>query len=219
MIIGFHGSLKSGKTSSANYLVDRGFRRLSFAKPLKDIVAEGLREPRELFDDQTKKDVRLWTGRTVTTDEAERIVSAGRRLLQFSDEAARKSVLKLAGYIFDRPREILQFVGSDIFRDCVDSDFWVIVAERQMSVGDNYVVEDVRYDNEATMIHRNHGPVIKIIRPGLTVDTSSSHKSENGISPHLVTLTIVNEGSLEQLQDKINEVTRGIGNTATQNSR
>ena len=53
-------------------------------------------------------------------------------------------------------REILQHIGTELFRNHFDPETWIKIARRQImeSVKENYdiVVTDIRFDNEAQMI-------------------------------------------------------------------
>lgn len=75
------------------------------------------------------------------------------------------------------PREIMQLVGTDLFRDHVDVNFWV----RHMEIwidehpNENIVVSDVRFQNEANLIKKKGGILWSIERNTLLND---DHKSE-----------------------------------------
>lgn len=64
------------------------------------------------------------------------------------------------------------------------------------------VAADERFDNEAQRIVELQGYNIKIVRPGLE-DDGDSHASEAGISDALITVTIINDGTLDEFRAKI----------------
>ena len=63
------------------------------------------------------------------------------------------------------PRTVMQFVGTELFRDQmkqiifnIDSMFWCKVMERKLSnICENVVIADVRFVNEALMIKKMNG--------------------------------------------------------------
>lgn len=60
-------------------------------------------------------------------------------------------------------------------------------------------VTDVRYPNEAERVRELGGEVLEIVRPGLQSD---GHSTEKPLPRELVTYTIINDGTLEDLADK-----------------
>lgn len=98
------------------------------------------------------------------------------------------------GKIFS-PREILQLVGTDIFR-AVDPPVWVW-AWSQSSDEIDVVAPDVRFPNEAEVIKRRGGIVIKVICPGQ--QAVSGHVSETSLDKRACDFELINDGSLEDL--------------------
>jgi energy-coupling factor transporter ATP-binding protein EcfA2 len=71
---------------------------------------------------------------------------------------------------FDNYRRIMQTIGTELFRNCLHEDFWLMVQERQyefskMGFNSIYIIDDVRFDNEAKWVLDHDG-----------------HDSEKGIS-------------------------------------
>jgi hypothetical protein len=98
------------------------------------------------------------------------------------------------------PREILQRVGTECFRNTFDSDIWVKAALREVDAKwYDYVITDVRFPNEATAIKALGGRVFCISRanaPGL----SMAHVSESALRDWPFDGVIENNGSLEDLR-------------------
>lgn len=67
-------------------------------------------------------------------------------------------------------RKLLQFVGTELFRDKIDDAIWVkSLWYRIKDSPDNYVVSDLRFRNELKFFEDNVGKdfvSIKVIRPG-----------------------------------------------------
>lgn len=104
------------------------------------------------------------------------------------------------------PRELLQTLGTDWGRKLVAPDVWLRVAfwrwERAAAAGHAViVVPDVRFENEARMIHGLGGEVWMIHRPG--VEPVAAHDSEAGLPLGLVDRLVVNDGTVEQLRERV----------------
>jgi hypothetical protein len=103
------------------------------------------------------------------------------------------------------PRYALQTLGTEWGRKLIGNDIWVAAAHRAIQEklrrhGMLVVLDDVRFDNEANVIHDLGGMVVRIKRPGY--EYSTVHASERGVSPELVDETIEAEG-LAQLRERV----------------
>lgn len=96
------------------------------------------------------------------------------------------------------PRHAMVTLGTEWGRDMIGGDFWTGIAAARiraaLDAGQNVVVDDVRFENEATTIRDLGGAVLKIQR---NTDIAVAHVSENGVDADT---TYQNEGSLEELQ-------------------
>ena len=105
------------------------------------------------------------------------------------------------------PRHALQTLGTEWGREKISPDIWVLATERTItdlfSKGRRVVLDDCRFDNEARVVQRLGGRVIRIQRLGLV---RGSHPSEQGISPHLVDYTIHNDKAVEAFFDAVTRV-------------
>lgn len=106
-------------------------------------------------------------------------------------------------------REFLQFYGTEAHRDVFGTDFWVEDMERDIAKRAKGIVEvvfvtDVRFSNEAQMIHKHDGEIWEIVRPGQA--TVEAHASEAGLPPGAVEFQIHNDGSLEDLRSLVRSV-------------
>jgi hypothetical protein len=101
------------------------------------------------------------------------------------------------------PRRLLQTLGTDWGRHMIKPTLWVdILRQRVADRAANFrmmLVTDVRFDDEAELIHQL-GEVWLIERdvPGV-----EAHISEAGISPALITRRVRNDGTLNDLQDRL----------------
>lgn len=102
---------------------------------------------------------------------------------QWNDREWKESPLAWLG---KSPRQAAQTLGTEWGRELVHPDLWMLIGEqsyfnhrRQTSPG-SFVIADVRFENEARMIHSNGGIVVKVSRHG--VQQINAHVSEAGIT-------------------------------------
>lgn len=103
-------------------------------------------------------------------------------------------------------RRLLQKLGTEVVRESYGANAWVDVVARQIAEEkpERAVITDVRFDNEAEWLHSMGAPVVRISRPG--VGPVNNHKSDAGISEHLVSVTVDNDSSLEALASRMDAV-------------
>jgi hypothetical protein len=97
-------------------------------------------------------------------------------------------------------RVLLQRLGSDVGREMFGEDFWVEQAFK--GLGDEDVVfTDVRFPNEAEAVRGRGGVVWNVVRPGVGV--ANGHVSECALDGFVFDETVVNDGSLLDLEVKV----------------
>lgn len=190
MIIGISGFKSSGKDTIAEYLIQKyGFKRLSFASALKDIIAIMFGWPRDKLEGLTKED-REWR---------EQIDPWWSDALNIHDLT---------------PRFVMQSIGTDLFRKHFHTDIWVKIIENQLDKYENIVISDCRFQNEIDMIVHYGGKIIQVYRnpPSWFYQY---RKGENPEEVNLIHLSeiewirchrdydIDNSGTREELYDKI----------------
>ncbi len=129
MIIGICGLIGSGKNTVANHLIKKyGYKKLSFADSLKDVVSVLFGWDRDLLEGDTD------------------VSRAWRQLPDgfWSKEMAQEIT----------PRYVLQKIGTECMRDGFYQDIWVALLKQKIfkAPKTNYVISDVRYINEMKMI-------------------------------------------------------------------
>lgn len=106
------------------------------------------------------------------------------------------------------PRWMMQTLGTEWGRNLIDPDLWVEAARKKvLSTRDSVVFDDVRFENEATMIRNLGGLIIHIDRGDLVTD---SHASEQGIRDHADDAFIDNDHSLTDFLIDVNCVVAGF---------
>jgi dephospho-CoA kinase len=101
-------------------------------------------------------------------------------------------------------RRLLQVLGTEVGREMFGPDFWVNQAMNSFGKFDKVVLTDVRYPNEYKAIKDRDGIVIRITKPGTTA--INAHESETALDNHGFNGTIVNDGSKEDLYEKIDNL-------------
>ncbi len=177
-MIGFVGKKSSGKDTSGDYLVEKyGFEKQSFAYPLKKCCKEMFALTDAQLNDPILKETPdpRWYGAT--------------------------------------PRQILQFVGTDLFRNQLET----IMPNIGNSVHINafklwydnnkdkkIVLCDVRFLNEADMIKKSGGTLIRVNRgENKKVDL---HQSEIELDQIKCDYIIDNNDSLDKLYEKLDNI-------------
>lgn len=177
--------MEMGKSTVANVLMkEHGFKHVSFAQPLKDMVITLLQYVGYSYDDAVT---------LVTTQEG-------------------KST-SLGFPLNTTPRRLLQTLGTEWGRDTVHEDFWINLARKRvlnfLNNGESVVIDDMRFPNEyhavATGFETSSGHVagerVCIIRPSKEDNTASAHASEGALNDFGFDVVIQNNKSLEDLRE------------------
>ena len=140
MIIGICGFQSSGKDTIADYLINNyGFKKLSFAGALKDIISIIFGWSRDKLEGLTKEDrewreeVDIWWAKSLDMPNL-------------------------------TPRYVLQYFGTDLFRNHWHQDIWVKVLEKKLSDHENIVVTDCRFENEINILKKYGGKILHVHR-------------------------------------------------------
>lgn len=189
-LIGITGRARSGKDTVANYLENLIPCSViySLASPIKRMTfalleADTLAEQRELMEN--KEEPIDWLGHS--------------------------------------PRELLQVFGTEGARENLGQDFWLKFLDRfcentreleaaftnEDEIYPIYVlVPDVRFVNEAKHIKDKEGIIIKVQGDEERSANVRDHASEKGISIRYVDHIIENDGTLEELEDKVKQLVK-----------
>ena len=134
MIIGICGLIGSGKGTVADILVDQGFTKVSFADKLKDGVSTIFGWDRNLLEGDTDES-RQWRE-------------------QPDDFWSNETKMEVT------PRLVLQLFGTDCMRNGFDDGVWVSLIKKQVLENPGqYVIPDVRFENEIKMIRDIGGEI------------------------------------------------------------
>ena len=75
---------------------------------------------------------------------------------------------------FHDVRRLLQRVGTEGGRELLGEFTWINILSRDIEPGVDYVIDDVRFLNEASWIRYGGGVIWKILRPGYNGDGHAS---------------------------------------------
>lgn len=110
------------------------------------------------------------------------------------------------------PRQLMQTLGTEWGRQHVAPDLWTRIAEKRISGWrtqmifshiDGVAVTDIRFADEAAWIHAQGGRVWHIDSNRDGIAPVSPHSSETGIDSNLIDACIINDGSIEDLQEVV----------------
>lgn len=144
MIIGITGLIGSGKDTIASHLVEKhGYERYSWATPLKDMTAILFGWDRDMLEGTTP-DQRL---QREQRDE------------WWSEKLNENWT----------PRYALQLIGTEVMRDALHQDIWVLAGMKRIMSKQNVVIPDTRFPNEIRAI-REMGGIIWNVQRGTLPD-------------------------------------------------
>lgn len=182
-LVGLTGYARSGKDTAAQVLINKGFNRVAFADPMKNM---------------------LYALNPIVVECSEL------RLREIVDRDGWEGAKRLS-----EVRELLQRVGTDAGRTILGDNIWIDTAMKKANpcgikgcTCHPTVITDVRFTNEARAILAAGGTVIRVTRPG--VQPANDHVSETQLDKSdLIAHTIINDGTVSQLHEKILSVVRG----------
>jgi hypothetical protein len=214
-IIGVVGLIGSGKGAVAEYLVNsKGYKKLSFADPVKDAAAGIFGWSRVMLQGDTPES-RAWR--------------------EEKDEYWSK--------VLERPfspRIALQEIGTEVGRNYFHPDIWLRTLEKKMLDDEgitNFVIDDCRFSNELELIKSMGGKIILVERGErpewwnvaynqnngeLTEDSLRMEKNFKTIHPSEWkwiskatfegAATIYNGGTVQDLENKIESIVNSLDN-------
>ena len=91
------------------------------------------------------------------------------------------------GGVFDRSgRELMQILGTDAVRDHLDQDFWIRCLFNRLSITPKpWVVDDVRFPNEAEALEKAGFYIVRLVRPGIPLSDHPTEVLVDHLEPHL----------------------------------
>lgn len=172
-LVSFSGHAGSGKSAAADLLVLKGWHRVKMADTLKDMLRV------------------LYKSFGLSSSQIEERI-----------EGSLKEVPDIH-LGFKTPRHAMQSLGEDWGRSMIIRELWVNIWQyrvgKLLSEGYKVVCDDIRYQNEADIIRKYGGIVVKVV--GHRARASSNHVSE--ALDFDTDVEIENTGTLGDLEMKI----------------
>ena len=121
---------------------------------------------------------------------------------QVKDGFRVESVVSAYGWdqakvLFPEIRNLLQRLGVGA-RNMFGDEFWIGQVFNYIDKTSDYVITDVRFENEAMMLKLMGGQLWRIKRPG--IEPINGHISERDLDGYKVDKILKNEGTLEELR-------------------
>ena len=192
MIIGICGLIGSGKGTVADILVEEhNYEKLSFADKLKDGVSSVFGWDRQMLEGDT---------------------DGSRKWREQQDDFWTKETGEAI-----TPRLILQLFGTDCMRNGFYDGIWVSLVKQQLlnNKDKNYVIPDVRFENEAKMIRSLGGRICQVRRgpdplwfrlyKDLGQKPTDVHKSEWAWANVQMDYILANDGTTEDLKNLVKD--------------
>lgn len=224
-VIGFGHRKRSGKDTCGQYMVAKhGFTRVAFADPLKQSARAifgftrdqcyGTDEQKEAVDPRwgfspryamqtLGEKMRGIFGDDVWIKSAESVIQRMSQGVNVIHITAGPD-----GKVWEPTDAEVANLSALFAKTDTDPEGAVVVTRtgiKSQEIKGTVVITDVRYPNEAEMIRRNGGIVIRIDRPSLGPLTDT-HASETSMELFEYDDVIVNDGTIEQLYEKIEQV-------------
>jgi len=179
VLIGLCGYAACGKDTAAQVLIEEfSFQRVAFAEPIKHAL--------------------------LALDPFVPGTEPG-SFLRLSELSETLDWTKIKEY--PEVRRLMQILGTEVGRNLFDPDIWVKLAESKLastlSVG-NTVVTDVRFPNEARLIKRHGGTLVRLVRPGL--GPVNEHLSDRASESWTYDYHIENGDDVTSLHQKMREL-------------
>lgn len=189
MIIGFSGKKQSGKSTSGNFLVSIVMANLGIAEHIS-LNPDGLIVISDLFGDRLYQgvfDASISRSNDFMMQKALDTLSPHIKLYSFADVLKQDICMNVLGLTREQcygsdesknshtgmfwedrpmtPRDIMQFIGTDIFRK-LQPNIWVDATMRKIQSDNSQiaVITDCRFPNEVSAIQNNQGKVVRLNR-------------------------------------------------------
>jgi hypothetical protein len=175
-LIGLAGAARSGKDSAGQALMNLGWTPRAFA----DKVREALYALNPVL---------------IEPNYAEGVTSLRYEVDHYGWEGVKE--------MYPEVRSYLQRLGTEGGRENLGESVWVDGLFRDYETWGPTVITDVRFPNEANAIRKRGGLVVRIERPGMKPIREAGHSSENALAGYLYDDVILNDGTVEQLRDRV----------------
>lgn len=120
---------------------------------------------------------------------------------KYYTETAKEEIIPELGVSW---RWICQSLGTEWGRRLINPDIWLKTTEVQMLGGENFICDDTRFLNEANFYKELGFIMVKVVKPDVPI--VRNHASEGELDDFEFDYTIVNNGTIEDLHNKIDKL-------------
>lgn len=183
IILGVSGKARTGKGEFAKIACDEyAFKKLSFAGSLKQEVADFLnkwnvewRHENLYGENSSREEILKITMECIDSDV---------EMCDFFKFFGLTRGIGKDGFFHFTPRSLMQWWGTE-FRRAQDPDYWVkktINEIKNDKSNSRFIIDDLRFENEAIELLNNNAKLIRIERPNNPFTVSNpNHESEIGL--------------------------------------
>lgn len=164
MILGLSGKFMVGKDTVADRLIEQhGWeKKTAFASALKSFCGEVFSLKSELLYTQAGKAYKFDNPIVFGHDYLDIIISRMRETHNVAKDNVDYS--RLLGRHLSTPRELLQFIGTEVVR-FYSSTYWVDIVLLGAKSFSKVIITDVRFENEAEAVLNSDGFLVRVERP------------------------------------------------------
>ena len=177
ILIGFCGVAGSGKDEAGKIAQDYGFVKKCFSDTLKKHLISNFLVPFKI----NYKNKNLYGSQK---DKEEPIILSSSLLGMpkwFIEYVTKYAIINENYDVVFNMRSLMQFYGSDLYRDKYGKNYWIDKTFSNLSEGGLYYNSSVRFINEAKAIKDLGGYLVKITRPNAPGISNMDHQSETEI--------------------------------------
>jgi len=179
--IGLAGKSGSGKDLIADMICRRfGYRKIAVADNIRNECASFLEDALEIIAKPQKMDL---------PQSFDLVIEAFMTAVYTKPTTPEMRVL-------------LQWWGTE-YRRSQDPNYWIRLLDFKLDNDDKIVISDVRLPDEVTSVRKAGGEVWYVERLGIGDVGISGHATENGLVGIQFDKTILNFGTVEELESKV----------------
>ena len=188
--------------------VPKKWKILAFADPLKRMLSVLLNTPIEKFNDRSFKEDTCIDLKTLDYSLAA-FVKNEYKLSDSKFSKLAKSLDPSLSQYHLTVRQLMQYFGTEICQTYFGKDIWINATMRNAT--EFTIVSDCRFIKEAETIKNNGGCIVYVNRPNTEFGQHQSEKEMSKmVKSKMYDYIIENDGTLEDLFDKINKLCNEI---------
>ena len=182
-IVSMTGLKGSGKDTFAKKFTENGYENVKLSGALKVML-------RSFFEycGESREDIDRW--------------------LEGSTQDREEPIACLGG---KSARHAMQTLGTEWGRECIDGDIWIRATEARIGALDKAIITDMRFPNEAELCAEIGAHRIRVERPSRRSNVDL-HESESHIQGLEVDDVVINDGTIEDLENKAERLMEELEN-------